>query len=145
MPQQYSRPILDLLPVAVLLRLLVVRNLELHLVLQVFQVLLFLSDFSVNLGDPLEVILFKNDLPPMLDLGHFVNLLSMKHVGRALVIHFDPEEALLELAPSVKRAVIGVSRDDRHIFVEDAIAVCHALVNVRRLLDQFLELFLLFA
>ena len=135
MPQEYPRPILDLLPVVIVLGLLVVRNLELHLVLQVFQVLLFLSNFSIDFCDPLEVILFKNGLPPVSYLSHFVNLLPMKHVGSALVEHFDPEEALLELALSVKRAVLGVSWDDSHIFVEDAIAVCHTLVDVHGLLD----------
>ena len=69
----------------------------------------------------------------------------MQHMIRAVVKYLDPKQALHELALCIDCVFHAILWYDIELLVQDTVAIHHALVDVSRLLDQLLQLYVLFA
>ena len=75
----------------------------------------------------------------------FDDLFAMQHVKGAVVKNLNAEQTLFELALSVDCVFIRLFRDYLQVFIQDAITVKHAFVDVLWLLNKSMEFCLLFS
>ena len=66
----------------------------------------------------------------------FDNLLAVEHMIGAVVENFNAEKTLFELALRVDCVFIGLFGDYLQVFIQNAITVKHAFVNVLGLLNE---------